>query len=442
MKEYIKLYEEAREGIYTHSAPLLNVNRENAYEHFKKVGFPTNKDEAYLYCRLLKQLDTDYGMNVNQVKIPFNPTKLFQCAVSGIKSLPYFMVNDYFYPNTDERNLPEGVIMCGMKEACEKYPALVEKYYGKKIKDNKDPFVAFNEMFAQDGYFLYVAKNARLEVPIQLVNVLRANFDLMVNTRNLIIVEEGADARILICDHALDKQNFFANRMTEVFVGENAQLQYYGLEHNHDQTNNLAQVYIDQAANSRVVTNLVGVHNGRTRNYVEVDLVGKGADTWLGGMLVSDKEQQTENFTVIRHIAPHCTSNELFKYILDEKSEGAFSGRVVVEDAAQKTSSQQTNRNILLCKEATMYAKPQLEIYADDVKCGHGATTGQLDETAMFYMQQRGIGKKEARLLLLEAFAADVMEHIEMPAVKEQISNMVHDRLRKEGKKCAACGLC
>ena len=184
------------------------------------------------------------------------------------------------------------------------------------------------------------------------------------------------------------------------------------------------------------------MNNGRTRNQIEIDLNGEGAETWLGGMLVSDRSQQTENFTVIRHNVPRCHSNELFKYILNGAAEGAFSGRIVVQKGAQKTEAYQTNRNICLTKEARMFAKPQLEIYADDVKCGHGATTGQLDEAALFYMQTRGIGYEEARMLLLLAFTSDVLEHVEIDALRDRLHFLVEKRLRGEESKCKGCVIC
>jgi Fe-S cluster assembly protein SufD len=240
----------------------------------------------------------------------------------------------------------------------------------------------------------------------------------------------------------MDDVNFFANRLTEIFVGENAYFDYYALENTHNKTNSLSQILVEQQANSRLITNIIGLNNGRTRNQIEIDLNGEGAETWLGGMLVSDCQQQTENFTVIRHNVPRCHSNELFKYILNGAAEGAFSGRIVVQKGAQKTEAYQTNRNICLTKEARMFAKPQLEIYADDVKCGHGATTGQLDEAALFYMQTRGIGYEEARMLLLLAFTSDVLEHVEIDALRDRLHFLVEKRLRGEESKCKGCVIC
>ncbi|MFI3296540.1 MAG: SufD family Fe-S cluster assembly protein, partial [bacterium] len=179
--------------------------------------------------------------------------------------------------------------------------------------------------------------------------------------------------------------------------------------------------------------------NGNTRNDVEVDMHGEGAEVWLGGMLLGDKEQRCENFTTIRHKVSNCRSEELYKYIVDDKAVAGFSGRILVEKGAQKTESHQTNRNISLSKEARILGRPQLEIYADDVKCGHGATTGMLDQSALFYMQQRGIALKEARLLLLQAFSADVVDKIHIDALRDRLYLLIESRLRGEEMRCAGC---
>ena len=258
----------------------------------------------------------------------------------------------------------------------------------------------------------------------------------------MIVLESGAQAKLLVCDHAMDDVSFFANRLTEIFVGENAHFDYYALENTHHKTNNLSQLLVAQQANSKLIMNIIGLNNGRTRNQIEIDLNGEGAETWLSGMLVSDCNQKTENFTILRHNVPHCTSNELFKYILDGAAEGAFTGRIVVQKGAQKTEAYQTNRNICLTKEARMFSKPQLEIYADDVRCSHGATTGQLDEAALFYMQTRGISYEEARMLLLLAFTADVLEHVEIDALRDRLHLLVEKRLRRQESKCKGCVIC
>ncbi|HKL96150.1 MAG TPA: Fe-S cluster assembly protein SufD [Paludibacteraceae bacterium] len=441
---YIELYQQASEAIKKHSATALNERRDDAFARFAAVGFPTSKEEDYLYCHVMDNLGLNFGLNVNRVTIPVDPANVFKCDVPGIQAHLYFILNDEFYTRSDanQTGLPDGAVMCSMIEASERYPHLLKQYLGKQIADKKDGFTAFNETFAQDGYFLYVPKNVVLDSAIQLVNIMRSDVDLMANGRNLIILEEGAQAKLLVCDHTMDSVSFFANRLTEIFIGENASFDYYSLENTHNETNNLSQIFVDQQANSRLITNLIGLNNGRTRNQVEIDLNGEGAETWLGGMLVSDCQQKTENFTIIRHNVPRCTSRELFKYVLNGSAEGAFSGRVVVKKDAQKTEAYQINRNICLTREAHMYSKPQLEIYADDVKCSHGATTGQLDEAALFYMQARGISAEEARMLLLLAFTSDVLVHIEIEALRDRLHLLVEKRLRGEESKCKGCHIC
>lgn len=444
-QSYIDLYTEASDIIKQHGASLLNKARDEAFERFQQLGFPTSELEDYRYCKLAQELSVNYGMNLKRLQFLLNPRDLFMCDVPGIKSALFFIINDQLSVDkhlVQQESLPEGVIMCSLVEACQKHADLVAQYLGHQIKECSDGFVAFNETFAQDGYFLYVPKDIILESPIQLINILRADVDLLTVSRNLIVLEPGAQVKILVCDHAMDSINFFTDRLTEIFVGENAVFDYYSLENTHSKTNNIAQIFVNQEANSKSIFNTIGLNSGRTRNHVEIDLNGQGAETWLGGMLVSDEQQQSENFTVIRHNVPQCTTTELYKYILDGEAEGAFSGRIIVKPGAQKTIANQTNRNICLTKTAKMYSKPQLEIYADDVKCGHGATTGQLDENALFYMRTRGLSGQEARMLLLSAFTSDVLNQISVEPLRDRLRLMVEKRLRHDETKCNGCLIC
>ena len=308
----------------------------------------------------------------------------------------------------------------------EQHPELVKKYYGKLADTSKDGVTAFNTAFAQDGVLLYVPKNVVVEKPIQLVNILRGDVNFMVNRRVLIILEEGAQARLLACDHAMDGVNFLATQ----------------LEETHTSTVRISSLYVRQEANSNVLLNGMTLHNGTTRNTTEVTLAGEGAELNLCGMAIADKNQHVDNNTTIDHAVPNCTSNELFKYVLDDQSVGAFAGLVLVRPDAQHTSSQQTNRNLCATREAHMYTQPQLEIYADDVKCSHGATVGQLDESALFYMRQRGISMREARLLLMFAFVNEVIDTIRLDALKDRLHLLVEKRFRGELNKCQGCAIC
>ncbi|MGN0186859.1 MAG: Fe-S cluster assembly protein SufD [Paludibacteraceae bacterium] len=439
-QQYIDLYEQTAEMLKAHSATQLNLRRDEAFVQFKQHGFPTNKDEAYLYCPLLPALDTDYGFDINHLTVPTGGADLFRCDVPGIRAHNFYIVNDQLQPT--HTALPDGVILCKLSEACIRHADIVAQHLDRQTGCCDDGFTLFNRTFAQDGYFLFVPENTTLDLPIQIVNMLFAQTCLMTHTHNLIVLAAGARLDMLVCDHTTTGINFFANRLTEIVVGPNACLNYYTLESTGTDTNGNEQIFVEQAAGSQTVINLVALHNGRSRRYIDINLNGEQAATWLGGIVIGDNRQQTDITTTIRHNVPRCNSQELFKYILDGESEGAFAGRILVEKNAQHTEAYQTNRNICLTKQARMHAKPQLEIYADDVKCGHGATTGQIDENALFYMRTRGIGEDEARMLLLLAFAADVLDKITVEAVRDRLRLMVEQRLRGSESKCKTCKMC
>jgi len=443
-QQYIDVYTAHRESIKKHSAPVMNTLRDAAFEQFAKLGFPTVALENYKYTDLKEPLSVDYGLNINRIPIPVNPYDAFKCDVPGIHSYLYFVVNDGFYPVTDPRNtkLPEGVIIGSVKEIAATHPELLKDYFGKLSSTKEDGLIAFNGAFAQDGFFMYVPENVVLDKPVQLVNIMRADVDFMAVSHNLIILEKGAKAQLLVCDHTVDEVRFLSNRVTEVFVAENATYEHYKLENTHNKTTNLSTLLIDQDTASNVLANVITLHNGVTRNLIEIDADGEHCETELCGMVIGDKNQQVDNFTSIIHNKPNCNSRELFKYVLDDTAKGAFTGKLYVAKDAQKTAAFQTNRNILLKKTAKMRTKPQLEIYADDVKCSHGATIGQLDETALFYMRQRGISTEEARLLLMFAFTNDVIENIRIPALQDRIKMLVEKRLRGELSKCEGCVIC
>lgn len=442
-QQYIDLFTQCEALICQHSAEALNAPRARAFADFERLGFPTRKQEKYKYTDVSKLFEPDYGLNLKRLNIPVNPYEVFKCDVPNMSTSLYFVVNDAFYRQTLPVNhLPKGVLLGSLKQLAEEHPELVKKYYGKLADTSKDGVAAFNTTFAQDGFMLYVPKGVVIDKTIQLVNILRADVDFMVNRRLLVVLEDGAQARLLICDHAMDNVNFLSTQVIEVFVGENATFDLYELEETHNSTVRLNNLYVNQEANSNVLLNGMTLHNGTTRNTTEVTLSGRGAEISLCGMAIADKNEQVDNHTFIDHRVPDCTSSELFKYVLDDQAVGAFAGRVVVREGAQHTNSQQTNRNLCATREARMYTQPQLEIYADDVKCSHGATVGQLDENALFYMQQRGISLKEARLLLMFAFVNEVVDTIRLDALRDRLHLLVEKRFRGELNKCQGCAIC
>ena len=441
--QYIELYDECRGMICSHSAEVMNAVRDEAYENFKRQGFPTKKVERYKYTDIEKLFEPNYGLNLNRLDIPVNPYDAFRCDVPNLSTSLYFVVNDAFYKKSEPKALlPEGVIVDSLKNQAERNPELIAKYYAKLAKTDEDAITALNTMLAQDGLLVYVPKNVVVDRAIQVINILRSDVDMMVNRRVLIVVEEGAEAKLLFCDHAADDRNFLATQVIEAYVGRNASLDLYCLEETHAKNVRVSNLYIDQQADSRLNHNVITLHNGVTRNRVDLTLSGEGAECVLNGCVIADKEQHVDNNTVIDHKVEHCTSSQLYKYVLDEKAKGAFAGRVLVRHGAQKTSSEMRNQNICATREARMFTQPMLEIYADDVKCSHGSTVGQLNDAAMFYMQQRGISQKEAKLLLEFAFVNEVIDTIRLEPLRDRLHHLVEKRFRGELSKCEGCKLC
>ena len=446
-QQYIELYEQAREIIFSHAPEAMNAVRDEAFEDFRRQGFPSKKVERYKYTDTQKLFAPDYGVNLNRLEIPVDPYQAFRCDVPNLSTSLYFVVNDAFYNRQQpQAHLPEGVIVSSLREN----PHFIEKYYAKLAKTGEDAVTALNTMLAQDGLLVYVPKNVKVDRAIQVINILKATPlnaqrqvpDLMVNRRVLIILEEGAEIKMLFCDHAADDRHFLATQVIEAYVGENASLDLYCLEETHYKNVRVSNVYIDQQANSRVNHNVITLHNGVTRNRLDLTFSGPGAECECYGCVIADKQQHVDNNTLIVHRAPHCTSNELYKYVLDDKAVGAFAGRVLVEHGAQKTSSQMTNQNLTATREARMYTQPMLEIYADDVKCAHGSTVGQLNDAALFYMRQRGISLEEAKLLLQNAFINEVIDHMRLTPLRDRLHHLVEKRFRGELNKCEGCKLC
>jgi len=436
-QQYIELYEQTRGMIFQHSSEVMNAMRDAAFEQFRSLGFPSRKVERYKYTDMQALFAPDYGLNLNRLEIPVNPYDAFRCDVPNLSTMLYFVVNDAFYSKVlPKGNIPVGVVIGSLKELA------TSQYYHRLASKDEDAVTSLNTMLAQDGLYVYVPKGVVLDRAIQIINILRSDVDLMVNRRVLIIVEEGAEAKFLFCDHAADDRKFLATQVIEVYVGKNAKLDLYCLEETHAKNVRISNVYIDQQANSRVNHNVITLHNGVTRNKLNLELNGEGAECYCNGCVIADKQQHVDNNTLITHYVPHCTSKELYKYVLNDEAVGSFAGKVYVAKDAQKTASQMTNQNLCATKQARMYTQPMLEIYADDVKCAHGSTVGQLNDAAMFYMQQRGISRKEAQLLLQFAFINEVIDQMELEPLRDRLHYLVEKRFRGELSKCEGCKLC
>jgi Fe-S cluster assembly protein SufD len=378
-------------------------------------------------------------MNLNRVVTKLNPQDVFCCDVPNLSTRLLFVVNDQCSKEPLKVALPEGVLCGSLQDFAISHASLLEPYYGQLSTDSTDGMVALNSMFAQDGFVLYIPAGIQIDKPIQLIQVLHGKEDRMVNRRLLVIAEEGSHAQLLVCDHALSSKKFFSNQVTEIFVGKNASLEYYELEMDHGDTVRVANTFVKQEAHSSLLMNGITLQNGQTRNNINVKLAGEYAETNLSGMALADQEHIVDNHLFVDHAVPRCTSSQLYKYVIDDQARGVFGGRILVRKNAQKTMAYQSNKNLCSTRETRMFTKPQLEIYADDVKCSHGTATGQIDEKALFYMRTRGISEVEARLLLKFAFTADVIDNIRLEPLKDRMRMLVEKRFRGELAQCAGC---
>ena len=442
-QQYIDLFQQFRSEIDLNSAGGMNRHRDSAFEKLKQIGFPTSKLEDYKHSNIARQFDADYGLNIKNIDIPVNPYETFKCDVPNLNTFTYFLINDRFYNKVEQKeSLPENVFVGSMRQFAEEHPDIFDKHYAKIADNEENGIVAYNTMFAQDGFVVYVPKNVEIEKPLQLINILRSDVDLNVNRRVLIIAEENAHLKLLVCDHTVDDVSFVVTHVTEIFADKYAQVDVYELEENSTKVTRLNNLYSEQLDDSKVVTSSITLHNGYTRNNIRFRLLGEHAEAHAGGLAICDKEQHIDNYAFLDHSKPNCLSDELFKTVLDDKATGVFCGKILVEKDAQKTLAYQTNRNLINSVNARMFAKPQLEIYADDVKCSHGLTTGHLDEEALFYLRSRGMDKEEARLLLLVAFTSDVVELIRIPTLQDRLMTLIDKRFRGELMRCGNCDVC
>jgi len=435
MHNFIELYNQTHSDIEQFSAPLLNLQRAEFAQQLLQSGMPTRKTEGYRNIDLSQVLDIDYGVNVRQLPIP-RTNKPISCDVRGLNAILCWVVNG-------EIILPKELIEQGITITTLKHLDAETSISQSSLADVRNPLVALNAMFAQDGLFVNIPDGVQLNRPIQIMNIAGAGLDLFTAMHHIIRLGRNSKAQVLVCDHAFENHHYLCSSTTQVLVGQGATYEHYHLEDTSETMCRFNNLLIEQDSQSDVLVNMITLRNGVSRNNIYIHQSGADCKTQLCGMFVGSGSQTTDNFTKITHHSTGGHSNELFKYVLDEHSRGVFKGELIVAQGAQKTEAYQTNRNILLSREAKVRTEPQLEIYADDVKCSHGATTGQLDENALFYMRQRGISEQEARLLLMNAFVADVINNIRIDNLQDRIRTLTDSRLRhNEHTPCNSCKIC
>jgi len=437
--KYTGHYNDVKDLLTEGSSDILNSKRNKAFQDFVMQGIPTRKNENYKYTNLQPQFSPDYKFIHQREKTELDLNQAFRCDVPQLDTHLAFIFNGWYYEeNRSVGQLPEGVILESLEKIANEKPELLEKY-AQLANTEEDPLVALNTTFAKDGYFLYVPKNTKIEKPIQLINFLQANKDAFSTQRNFVYIEEGADVKMIMCDHTLNLNSYLSNSVTEIFLGANAHLEYYSLQNQHNKTTSLNSVFIHQEKDSTATTLNSSLHGGLIRNNLKFILNGENAEANLFGMAFIDRKQHVDNFTQVIHAKPNCMSNQVYKNVLDDESTGAFAGRIHVVRDAQKTNAFQRNNNLLLTDSATMQTKPQLIIDADDVKCSHGATVGQIDEEALFYLRARGIDDKKARLMMMNAFAHEVIQQIKVEPLRDRIDELVDKRLKGEVARCHEC---
>jgi Fe-S cluster assembly protein SufD len=440
IERYSDIYLDNEHGIAGNTSSYINSFREAALEKFRQLGIPTKKNEAYKYTNLDIFFNHEYKSYFMPGLKDFEKAEEFRCDIADLDTHGIVLLNG-FYPTINDklRMLPEGIWVGSLNEASKRFGDKIEQHYNKYAKNETDGLVHLNTALASDGVFVYVPEGIVLTKPIQIVNLVHSEEDIFSQHRNLFIVEKSAQASIIICDHTLSPNRFLTNAVTEVFVGENAHFDIIRVQNEHNNAGKITHTFIHQEKNSSASSNNITLHGGLTRNSTYHHLGGEGAESFSYGLYLTDKFQHVDNFVNVDHASPKCTSNQLFKGVLDEMSTGAFNGRILVRPDAQGTLAYQKNKSILLTDDAKMDSKPQLEIYADDVKCSHGATVGQIDEEALFYLQSRGIEKREAKLMLMFGFAHEVIQNIKVEALRERMDNLVMQRLKGELSRCASC---
>jgi Fe-S cluster assembly protein SufD len=414
VNQYVQLYNDILPLLGERCSAVLNAQREAAMETFKALGFPSRKVERYRYTDVAEAFAPNYGMSLS----PY--------TIKGA---------DYVYP---------------VSEA----PIDVTPYYNR-IADGNDALTALNTALAYDALVVYIPKGTVCKNPIRIENILSGAQDTMILRRILIIMEESSEATIFFVDHAKQASavgesaseegsavpQYLTLQVVEVFCKDNAHLDMYEVEETDSRCRRFSNLYVKADRDAVVRHNSITLSNGITRNGTDIMLAGEGSDVTMNGAIIADGQQHVDNNTLIDHQVPRCTSNELYKYVVDDEAVGAFAGRILVREGAGQTYSQETNNNMCASDTARMYTQPMLEIYADDVKCAHGSTVGVMDESALFYMQQRGIPLETARTLLKNAFISQVVDELHWHGLRDRIHILAEKRLSKEDR-CGSCRIC
>lgn len=418
----------AFEDNLSEDSPMHDL-RAKAIKVFEEKGFPSKKEEAWKYTSLNKLLKEDYSFSPkNDQSIDFKDVKKY--FLHNIDTYKVVFIDGVFSSYLSETT-HDGIDVCLMSSALskEKYSPVMEAYFNKNIPADNS-LSHLNTAFAKEGAYIYIPKHKEADKPIEIINFATGQENAsMIQPRNLIVVDENAHVQIIERHQSLSENVTFTNSVTEIFVEKRAMVDYYKIQNDHLNASLIDNTFISQQRDSICSVHTFSFGGNITRNNLQFKQLGQGCDSILNGITIIEGKQHVDHNTLVHHVAENCESHQDYKGIFDGSSTGVFNGKIYVEKEAQKLDAFQQNNNILVSDKATINAKPQLEIFADDVKCSHGCTIGQLDEDALFYMRSRGIGEKEARALLMYAFANNVLNSVKIPELKGRITKLIANKI-------------
>lgn len=410
------------------SNPHLHALRAEGAERFQHLGIP-RKSEAWKYTSIDKELERNWTPVLTADQVQISASDIDASLVDNLDAYVIVLVNGRFQRDVSRiENLPSGVTVSGFNEAEGATRDLLNAHLGKYVREGADALTALNAAYLADGIFVHVGKSVTVEKPFLVLSFVSAEVEALIQPRILFVTEENGEAKLIERLRFLTPTPVFVNTVTEVFAGKYSRVQHYRLQENADDAREVSATEVYQEEHSNFSTLTVSLSGSLIRNNVYILPDGEFCESHMRGLFLTDGTMHVDNATFMDHAKPNCFSNEMYKGVLSGSSRGVFNGKVLVRRDAQKTNAYQSSRSIILSDGAEMNSKPELEIYADDVKCSHGAATGRLDADAMFYLQARGLSVSKARALLLLAFARDVAEGIDIEPLRAYVDDRLQDR--------------
>ena len=408
-------------------SPIHEV-RSEAIKTFEEKGFPNKKDEAWKYTSLNSILKHDYSV-FPKVENALEYPEVKKFFIHDIDSYKIVFI-DGKYSSHLSQTTHDGMDICLMSAALSKpkYRILIENYFNKIA--SKDSLSSLNTAFSSEGAYIHIPKNKLVQKPIQILHFSTGHESaLMLQPRNLIVVDENSHVQIIERHQSLTNNPILTNSLTEIFANKRAIIDYYKVQNDNENASLIDNTFINQKQESVASVHTFSFGGKLTRNNLNFFQNGERVDSTLKGVTIIGNKQHVDHNTLVHHIEPNCESHQDYKGIFGDSATGVFNGKVIVDKEAQKTNAYQANNNILISDKASVNTKPQLEIFADDVKCSHGCTIGQLDESALFYMRSRGIPEKEAKALLMFAFSNNVLSSVKIPEIKQRITKIIAAKL-------------